>query len=83
MSLISWILLGLVAGYFAKKIHKGPSPKGFFPTLLIGVVGAMLGGWLGSFTFIGDVDGFNLWSVLIATFGAVLALIIHEKYFEK
>jgi len=81
MGLFSWILLGLVAGYFAKRIHKGPTPSGFFPTLVIGVVGAVFGGWLGSFTWIGDVDGFNLWSILIATMGAVLALVIREKWF--
>jgi|AntRauTorckE5430_2_1112549.scaffolds.fasta_scaffold02571_4 uncharacterized membrane protein YeaQ/YmgE (transglycosylase-associated protein family) len=81
MGIISWILLGLVAGYIAKRIHKGPTPTGFFPTLFIGVVGALVGGWIGSFTFIGEVSGFNLWSIMIATFGAVLSLWVHERYF--
>jgi len=81
MGLFSWILLGLVAGYIAKRIHKGPTPSGFFPTVLIGVIGALVGGWIGSFTFVGDVDGFNFWSVVIATMGAVLSLWVHDKYF--
>ena len=80
MSILTWILLGLVAGYIAKKLHPGPTRSGLLPTLFIGIIGALLGGFLGRFTFWGDVDGFNLGSIAIATMGAVLALWLRDRF---
>lgn len=75
MGLFTWILLGLVAGYIAKHFHNGPDPGGgWFTTMLVGIAGACVGGWLGDFTGIGDVTGLNVRSVAIASMGAVLCL---------
>ncbi len=76
MGIISWILLGLVAGALAKAIRPGRDPQGCIVTMIIGIVGAVLGGWIATMLGWGRVDGFNLYSLLIATAGAVIALAI-------
>jgi uncharacterized membrane protein YeaQ/YmgE (transglycosylase-associated protein family) len=77
MGILSWILLGLVAGALAKAIRPGPDPGGCIVTMIIGIIGAVLGGFLATRVFgWGDVDGFNIYSILVATGGAVLALAI-------
>jgi uncharacterized membrane protein YeaQ/YmgE (transglycosylase-associated protein family) len=76
MGILSWILLGLVAGAIAKALRPGRDPQGCIVTMIIGVVGAVLGGWIATMLGWGRVDGFNLYSILVATGGAVLALII-------
>jgi uncharacterized membrane protein YeaQ/YmgE (transglycosylase-associated protein family) len=76
MGILSWILLGLVAGAIAKAIRPGRDPQGCFVTIIIGVVGAVIGGWIATMLGWGEVDGFNLYSILVATGGAVLALFI-------
>jgi uncharacterized membrane protein YeaQ/YmgE (transglycosylase-associated protein family) len=67
MGILSWILLGLIAGALAKAIRPGRDPQGCLVTMLIGIVGAV--GW-------GRVNGFNLYSLLIATAGAIIFLAI-------
>ncbi|RYZ21074.1 MAG: GlsB/YeaQ/YmgE family stress response membrane protein [Chitinophagaceae bacterium] len=76
MGILSWILLGLVAGAIAKALKPGRDPQGCIVTMIIGVVGAVLGGWIATMLGWGRVDGFNLYSILVATGGAFLALII-------
>ena len=78
MGILSWILLGLVAGAIAKAIHPGRDPQGCIVTMIIGVIGAVLGGWIATMLGWGTVRGFDLYSILIATGGAVLALIIYS-----
>ncbi|HVE60592.1 MAG TPA: GlsB/YeaQ/YmgE family stress response membrane protein [Chitinophagaceae bacterium] len=78
MGILSWILLGLVAGAIAKAIHPGRDPQGCIITMIIGIIGAVLGGWISTLLGWGTVDGFNLYSILVATGGAVLALIIYN-----
>ncbi|MEJ7911524.1 MAG: GlsB/YeaQ/YmgE family stress response membrane protein [Chitinophagaceae bacterium] len=78
MGILSWILLGLVAGAIAKALHPGRDPQGCIITMIIGVVGAVLGGWIATMFGWGRVDGFNLYSVLVATGGAVVALLIYN-----
>ena len=73
MGIISWILLGLVAGALAKAIRPGRDPQGCIVTMIIGIVGAVLGGWIATMFGWGRVDGFNVYSLLVATGGAVLA----------
>ena len=78
MGILSWILLGLVAGALAKAIRPGRDPQGCIITMVIGVIGAVLGGFIATRLLgWGDVNGFNLYSILVATGGAVLALIIY------
>jgi uncharacterized membrane protein YeaQ/YmgE (transglycosylase-associated protein family) len=75
MGILSWIVLGLVAGALAKFIMPGEQVGGILLTIVLGVVGALVGGFLGTYVFgFGDVTGFNLRSIAIAVGGAVLVL---------
>lgn len=77
MGFIGWIVLGLIAGAIAKAILPGKQGGGWLATLLLGVVGAVVGGWLGSMIFNVGIDEF--WSVstwLLAIGGALIVLII-------
>jgi len=79
MGLLSWIFLGLVVGLLAKWIMPGPDPGGLIITVLLGVAGAFVGGFLGSLLGFGDITGFNLGSLALATGGAVLLLWGHRQ----
>ena len=74
MGILSWIVLGLVAGVLAKHIMPDKDGSGFIYTTILGVLGAFLGGWLGSFLGLGSIDGLNVLTVLTATLGAVVLL---------
>lgn len=78
MGILSWILMGLIAGVLAKFIMPGRDPGGLFVTVLIGIAGGFLGGYLGSLLGLGTVTGFNLASLLLAVGGAVLLLILYR-----
>jgi uncharacterized membrane protein YeaQ/YmgE (transglycosylase-associated protein family) len=77
MTLFLWILLGLVAGFFASHLvnHRG---EGVVLDVLLGVVGAMIGGWLFQRFGHAGVTGMNLHSILVATAGAVVFLIVYH-----
>jgi len=79
MGFISWIVMGLVVGVLAKWIMPGKDPGGFIVTILIGIVGAMVGGWLGSLLGIVAAPGWSLGNIAMATFGALLLLFIYRK----
>ncbi len=79
MGFISWIVMGLIVGVLAKWIMPGKDPGGFFITILIGIAGAFVGGFIGSLLGLGKVTGFNLGSLLLAVGGAVLLLFIYRK----
>lgn len=78
MGLLSWIVMGLIVGLLAKLIMPGKDPGGFFVTILIGIAGAFVGGFIGSFLGLGAITGLNFGSVLLATAGAVLLLILYR-----
>lgn len=80
MGIISWVLLGLVAGALAKWIMPGKDPGGIIMTILIGVAGALVGGWVGSIVGIGSVSGFNLGSIATAVGGAIILLAIYRWF---
>ncbi len=78
MGFFSFLLLGLIAGAIAKLILPGKQGGGWFVTLLLGVVGAMLGGWLGGLIFDVNLEGFfNLSTWLLAVGGSILVLLIY------
>jgi uncharacterized membrane protein YeaQ/YmgE (transglycosylase-associated protein family) len=79
MGILAWILFGLIAGVIAKLIMPGKDPGGFIITILLGVAGALVGGFIGSALGFGGVDGFNLGSFLIAVLGAILLLVIYRS----
>lgn len=78
MGFFTTIFLGLLVGALAKWVMPGKDPGGIFITMVLGIVGAMVGGYIGTLLGIGDVTGFNLISILLATGGAVLLLIIYR-----
>jgi uncharacterized membrane protein YeaQ/YmgE (transglycosylase-associated protein family) len=77
MSIVAWILLGLVSGFIASKIINR-SGEGVVLDIVLGVVGAFVGGML--FNMIGNygVTGFNLWSIFVSVIGAVLVLGVYH-----
>ena len=78
MSIIGWIVLGLIAGAIAKAILPGRQGGGWIATLILGIVGALLGGFIGSALF--NVDIKDFWSIqtwLLAIGGAIIVLLIY------
>ena len=78
MGILSWIILGLIVGVLAKWIMPGRDPGGIFITMILGIAGAMVGGFIGTKLGFGVVTGFNLPSIGLATGGAILLLIIYR-----
>jgi uncharacterized membrane protein YeaQ/YmgE (transglycosylase-associated protein family) len=78
MSWIIWIVLGLVAGIIAKMLMPGRDPGGFIITAILGIIGALVGGFISTRIGFGDVTGFNLPSIIIAVLGAMLLLFIYR-----
>ncbi len=78
MGILSWIVMGLIVGVVAKFIMPGKDPGGFIVTILLGIAGAFVGGYIGSFLGLGEVTGFNLGSLLLAVGGAVVLLILYR-----
>ena len=77
MSLLSWIILGLISGFLASRVVN-KSGKGFLVDILLGIVGAVVGGWL--FQKFGKmgVTGLNLYSILVCVAGAIVALVVYH-----
>lgn len=78
--LLSWILMGLIAGALGKWIMPGKDPGGIIVTILLGIGGALLGGWIGSLLGIGTVNSFSIGSILLAVGGALLILFLYRKF---
>lgn len=78
MGFIAWIVLGLIAGAIAKAIMPGDDPGGIIVTILIGIVGAFLGGFLGNLVTGTGLNGFSLWSIILAILGSLLLLWIYR-----
>ncbi len=76
MGLISWIVFGLIAGLIAKMIMPGRDPGGCIITVIIGVVGALLGGFIATALGFGGISGFDWRSLLIAILGSLVLLFI-------
>ncbi len=79
MGFITWIVLGLLVGILAKWIMPGRDGGGFCMTVLLGIIGAMVGGYVGTLLGLGSVTGFNLSSITIATMGALIVLFVFNK----
>jgi uncharacterized membrane protein YeaQ/YmgE (transglycosylase-associated protein family) len=78
MGILSWIVFGLIAGALAKLIMPGDDPGGFIVTTLIGIAGALLGGFIAIQLGFGDITGFDFRSFVIAIVGALLLLFIYR-----
>jgi len=77
MSLLAWIFLGLIAGFIANRLVSGTG-RGLLADTAIGIVGALLGGWLFNFLGMSGVGAFNLYSLLVAIVGAVVLLVVYH-----
>ncbi len=79
-ALLFWIIVGLIAGALAKWVMPGPDPGGIIVTIIIGIVGAVLGGWLLSLLSIGGGAGSGGWifSIIAGVIGAVILLVIYR-----
>jgi uncharacterized membrane protein YeaQ/YmgE (transglycosylase-associated protein family) len=80
VNILVWCLFGLIAGAVAKFIMPGKDPGGIIVTILLGIAGAVVGGFLSSKLFDWDVTGFNLPSFGIAIAGALLVLILYRLF---
>ncbi|MGH7985824.1 MAG: GlsB/YeaQ/YmgE family stress response membrane protein [Candidatus Binataceae bacterium] len=77
IGIISWILIGLVSGYLASRVINKEG-EGFIRDVILGIVGAFIGGIIVHFFGGTGVTGFNVWSILVAFFGAVVLLIAYH-----
>ncbi|MGL4424817.1 MAG: GlsB/YeaQ/YmgE family stress response membrane protein [Cetobacterium sp.] len=80
MGFFTWIVLGLLAGALAKWIMPGKQGGGFFATAGLGIVGAVVGGYVGKLVGIGGVEGLNLGSIATAVAGALIVLWAYMKF---
>jgi uncharacterized membrane protein YeaQ/YmgE (transglycosylase-associated protein family) len=82
MSIIGWIILGLISGFIASKIVNRTG-EGFFLDIVLGIVGAIVGGFI--FTAVGatGVTGFNLYSMFVAVIGAIVVLVLYHALFSR
>ena len=82
MSFLAWIVLGLIAGFIGSKMVN-KTGEGFILDVLLGIVGAVIGGWL--FSAIGQpgVTGLNIYSVLVAVVGSVVLLMSYHMIFRR
>ena len=77
MGFLYWALFGLVAGVLAKLLIPGKQPGGMIVTAILGIIGAVLGGWIGTQMGWGTVDGFDMRSMGLAVGGGVVVLLAY------
>jgi uncharacterized membrane protein YeaQ/YmgE (transglycosylase-associated protein family) len=77
MSILAWIILGLIAGFIGSKLVNKQG-EGVVLDIVLGVVGAVVGGWLFSFFGAAGVTGFNIYSLIVAVVGAVVVLVVYH-----
>lgn len=77
MGILSWIILGLIAGFIGSKIVNRTG-EGLILDVVLGVVGAVVGGYIGGFLHIGEVTGLNITSLFLAVIGAVIVLLVYR-----
>ena len=78
MGIIAWIVVGLLAGVLAKLIMPGNDPGGWIVTIVLGIVGALVGGFVWNLVGESDITGINITSIAIATLGAIIVLAIYR-----
>ena len=78
MGIIAWIVVGLIAGLLAKLVMPGDDRGGIIVTVLIGMAGALVGGFIVGLLGGSGATGFSIWSILVATLGAIILLAIYR-----
>lgn len=79
MGIFLWIIFGLIVGVLAKWIMPGKDGGGFFMTIILGITGALLGGFISTKLGMHGISGFNFGSMIIAIIGALIVLFIYRK----
>lgn len=82
MSIFAWIVLGLIAGFIGSKIVNRRG-EGLFLDILLGIVGAVVGGWLFRMFGASGVTGLNIYSLFVAVIGAILFLVLYHAIFRR
>jgi len=80
IGVVSWIIIGLLAGVLGKLIMPGRDPGSFIITIVIGMIGALVGGFIVRLLGGEGVTGFNIWSILVATLGAIILLALYRAF---
>jgi uncharacterized membrane protein YeaQ/YmgE (transglycosylase-associated protein family) len=82
MGILSWLILGLIAGWIGSKIVN-KTGEGFFLDIVLGIVGALVGGFLFSLVGAEGVSGLNLYSMFVAVVGSIVVLVIYHTIFGR
>jgi uncharacterized membrane protein YeaQ/YmgE (transglycosylase-associated protein family) len=79
MTILAWIVLGLIAGFIGSKLVNRTG-EGLFLDIVLGVIGAIVGGWVFSLFGSAGVTGLNLYSLVVAVVGAVIVLVVYHAF---
>lgn len=82
MSILSWIFLGLIAGFIASKVIN-KTGEGVFMDIVLGIIGAIVGGWIFSAFGSSGVTGFNIYSMFVAVIGAIAVLLLYHLVIRR
>jgi uncharacterized membrane protein YeaQ/YmgE (transglycosylase-associated protein family) len=77
MSILAWVILGLIAGFIGSKLVNKRG-EGLFLDIVLGVIGAVVGGWVFHYFGAAGVTGLNIYSLVVAVIGAVLVLVLYH-----
>jgi uncharacterized membrane protein YeaQ/YmgE (transglycosylase-associated protein family) len=80
MSILAWLILGLIAGFIGSKIVNKRG-DGLIRDMILGIVGAFVGGFIFNFFGVAGVTGFNLYSMIVAVIGSVVVLVLYHAIF--
>jgi uncharacterized membrane protein YeaQ/YmgE (transglycosylase-associated protein family) len=83
MGIVAWLLMGLIAGVLAKLILPGKGPSGWIYTIGLGILGAIVGGFIGHALGWGTVNDFHPGSIALAVGGSVLVLFVYDRFLKK
>ncbi len=82
MGIIAWLIVGALAGWIAGMLTKDGG-KGFIGNIIVGIIGAFIGGFIMNFMGFDGITGFNLWSILVAILGACILLFLLNAFTKK
>jgi uncharacterized membrane protein YeaQ/YmgE (transglycosylase-associated protein family) len=82
MGIIAWLIMGLIAGFIASKLVNKQG-QGVFVDIILGIVGAFVGGFLAHLFGFSGITGFNIYSMLISVIGAVVVLVLYHALARK
>lgn len=78
MGVITWLVLGIIAGLVARSVVPGDDPGGLLTAVIVGVVGALVGGWIGNLLAARSYVALSMWSIILALVGAAVLLSVYR-----